>query len=76
MQYQHTDRTAREPLRIVFNDRVVFLPLGYHATLADVARAVRGFGSRRHGEPVAIDVTVTDAPARFRASEAVPEHFK
>jgi hypothetical protein len=60
----------------VFNDRVVFLPPGDHATLPDVAQSVRGFGVRRHGGPVAIDVTMRDAPARFRAAHSMPAQIK
>lgn len=76
MQYLDAGRTAHEPLRIVFDDRVVYLPLGPHATLADVARAIRDFGSRGFGEPVAVDVTMPASSARFRASGAIPAHLK
>jgi hypothetical protein len=58
MQHLHTDQTAYDRLRLVFNDRVIFLPLSEHATMEDIAQAVRGVGVRHHGDPVAIDVTV------------------
>jgi hypothetical protein len=76
MQYLHTNRTARESLRIVFDGQVVFLPLRDHATLADIALAVRGFDARRYGEPVAIDITMRDIRTRPQAFESMPSYLK
>jgi len=42
----------------VFNDRVVFLPIGAKATMGDVARALRDVAPCRYGDPIAIDVTM------------------
>jgi hypothetical protein len=58
MEYLHTDRMTQDYLRIVFNDRVVLLRLGDHATMGDVAQTLRDFEPRRYGDPVAIDVTI------------------
>ena len=75
MQYLNTDQTAHDRLRIVFNDRVVFLSLDDHATMEDVAQAVRGFGVRRDGGLVAIDVTMGDRPTPFPSSHYQPADF-
>ncbi len=76
MRFPDKDRIGREPLRIVFNDRVVFLPLGSHATLGDVAQAVRDVGSRRFGGPLAVDVTMPALSARLPAADTMPAHFR
>jgi hypothetical protein len=72
MQHLQTDRTGHDHLRIVFNDRVIFLPLGNRATIGDVAQSLRDFVPRRYGNPVAIDVMFDVSPKLLRASEVKP----
>ena len=66
MQNVQTHRTVRDHLRIVFNDRVVFLPLVSHATIGDVAQSLRDFVPRSYGNPVAIDVMLDDSSKRLQ----------
>jgi hypothetical protein len=76
MEHLSTDRTAHDRLRIVFNDQVVFVPLGDRATVGDVADMLRGFGPRHYGHPIAIDVTLRDSPGLPRSPGFWPETFK
>jgi hypothetical protein len=49
-------------LRVVFENAVVWAPLAHSATLEDVGQAVVGISARRYGHPVAIAVTLFQAP--------------
>jgi len=61
MRQPSSSSASQDHLRIVFNDRVVVLPIGARATLGDVAQALRDVAPRFYGYPIAIDVTMADA---------------
>jgi hypothetical protein len=69
-------RTEHDRLRIVFNNRVVFVSPDHRMTMDDVAQAVRGFDARRHGGLVAIDVTMGEPPTLFPSFHSLPVDFR
>jgi hypothetical protein len=59
MQSIQADRTGDSRLRFVFDDGVVSFGLPADVTFGDIARTLGELSSRRrHGSPVAIDVTL------------------
>jgi hypothetical protein len=76
MQHLQSDRAGHDHLRIIFNDRVMFLPLDNHATMGDVAQSLRDFVPRSYGNPVAIDVMFDVASQRSQSSDVKPVGFK
>jgi hypothetical protein len=76
MQHTQTNRTTHDKLRIVFNDRVVFLPLGDRATIGDVAQSLRDFVPRGYGNPIAIDVMLDVSSNQPGPSHVTPVGFK
>ena len=70
MEYLHADSGSDGQLRLVFDDCVVSRRLGADATLGDVAKELRDLGAGRHGNPVAIDVTLPIDP--FGSSFSMP----
>ena len=58
MQSLQADRTGDSRLRFVFDDGVVSFGLPADVTFGDIARTLGEVSSRRHGSPVAIDVTL------------------
>jgi hypothetical protein len=58
MQPIQADHTGDSRLRFVFDDGVVSFGLPADVTFGDIARTLGELSSRRHGSPVAIDVTL------------------
>ena len=58
MQTAQVDHSGESRLRFVFHDAVVSMNLAADATLEEVARRLSELSSRRHRNPVAIDVTL------------------
>ena len=72
MDYLHTDRASHGQLRLLFGDRAISHRLGQATTLGDIARAVR---VQDHGTPIAIDVTLGEAPNCHALPDFLPAGF-
>jgi hypothetical protein len=58
MHYTHIDYAGDGRVKFVFSDTVVTLSLATDATFEDIARTLGDLKTSRHGNPVAIDVTL------------------
>jgi hypothetical protein len=58
MHHIQIDHTCDSRIRFVFSDAVVSLDLAADATFEDIARKLGELKATRHGNPVAIDVTL------------------
>jgi hypothetical protein len=56
-----TAQAEHARLRFVFNDKVVSLTLGAHATMGDIALVLSAFSPLDYGTPIAINVTMREA---------------
>jgi len=79
MQLVHPDHARIRRLRVVFGDTVLSCSLAADATFGELARRLEEPSSRRHGKPVAIDVTLYSPPAdavrrTSRRPESGPAH--
>ena len=63
MQFIESDHAKLHRLRVVFGDAVVWYNLAADATFGEIAQRLDEPSSRRHGNPVAIDVTFHPGPA-------------
>lgn len=59
MQPIQIDHAGDSRLRVIFSDTVMSVGLAANATFEDVARRLDEFSNRRHGDPIAIDVTLS-----------------
>lgn len=57
-------------LRIVFNDRMVSVPLAAPTTFGDLARVVRGMSAQRHSRAAAVAVMFAEDRAAGRKAPA------
>lgn len=62
MRFPQVDRPDENRLRIVFGDTVISFGLAANATFEDIARTLGEFSIPRHGHPLAIDITLNQAP--------------
>jgi hypothetical protein len=72
MRSLHAERTTRNQLRLIYNDRIVSRWLNADATLGDVGEVLCELGPRHYGHPIAIDVTLTDLPAHSPSFDPMP----
>jgi hypothetical protein len=76
MAYNHTGFVSNDELRIVFDDQVMRFRIGDHTTMGDIARTLRGLAASRHGNAIAIDVTMTQNPRHYLAVDFLPADFR
>jgi hypothetical protein len=62
MQFVEADHARLLRLRVVFGDTVLTYSLAADASVGEIARRLEEPSSRRHGSPVAIDVTLYSCP--------------
>lgn len=58
MFHRSIDRDLDNRLRFVFGDTVVSYRVAADTTFEDIARRLGALAHRRHGHPVAIDITI------------------
>ena len=58
MQPIQADRLGHSHLRFMFGDTVLSFNLASDATFGEIARTLDELSIQRHGDPVAIDVTL------------------
>jgi hypothetical protein len=65
MQSIQVDHAGDNRLRFVFNHSVMSFSVAPETTFGEVARTLGGLSSRRHGNPVAIDVKLKRCGVQF-----------
>jgi hypothetical protein len=65
MQSIQVDHAKDNRLRFVFNHSVMSFSVAPDATFGEIARTLGGLSSRRHGNPVAIDVKLKRCGCQF-----------
>lgn len=76
MEYLRADRSKGCRLRVVYDDRVVVVPIRTNATVGAVAQMVRGLGAADRGEPVAIEVRMPASGASVPSHRFYPAAFQ
>jgi len=77
MYFDQHRATDRSHLRLVFNRAVLSSELAHDATYGDVARMFNETTRMRHGNPIAINVTLGPcaAPPPRRSNGAMSVHY-